>query len=109
VTQLPAPEVVASGGFALAPEGDRWIYAGALTFDNAAEVVEAAQALAFPKTGRVDLSGLERADSSALAALFALRRRAHAERRRLHFEHLPPALASLARVYGVDELLDAAR
>jgi phospholipid transport system transporter-binding protein len=95
----------AAGGFALSTDGTRWIYTGALTFDNAATVVEATRELSLPRSGRVDLAALEPADSSALAALFALKRRAHAERKHLVFESIPPGLLSLANVYGVESLL----
>ena len=93
------------GGFDVSDDGERWSYSGALTFDNAAAVVDASQALTLPRSGRVDLSLLEPADSSALAALLALKRRAHAERKHLVFESMPPGLVSLANVYGVESLL----
>jgi phospholipid transport system transporter-binding protein len=93
------------GGFAVSDDGGRWSYSGALTFDNAAAVVEASLALPLPRSGAVDLSLLDPADSAALAALFALKRRAHAERKHLVFESMPPGLVSLANVYGVEELL----
>jgi phospholipid transport system transporter-binding protein len=95
-----------AGGFAASDDGDRWVYSGALTFYNVSRVVDAARELPLPASGRVDLAALDHADSSALAALFALKRRARAEHKRLVFEHLPPGLASLATVYGVDSLLD---
>ena len=95
----------ASGAFVASDDLSRWTFQGALTFDNAAAVVEAASALELPMSGRVDLSGLGSVDSSALAVLFALKRRASADRRELVFEAVPPGLASLARVYGVDQLL----
>jgi phospholipid transport system transporter-binding protein len=94
-------------GFELAEDGERWRFAGSLTFENAAAVVEAARELKLPHSGRVDLAGLAHADSAALAALFALKRRAHAERKRLAFESMPPGLLSLARVYGVETLLES--
>jgi ABC-type transporter Mla MlaB component len=53
----------------------------------------------------VDLSGLEQADSSALAVMLALKRRAAASGARLQFASIPPGLATLASVYGVEELL----
>lgn len=92
--------------FVSSADGDRWIYQGALTFDNAAAVVAAARELPLPASGRIDLSGLEPADSAALAVLFALKRRAHAERSPLVFEGMPPGLQSLANVYGVESLLE---
>ena len=98
----------AGGAFEASSDGSRWTFTGALTFENAASVVAAARELALPTSGRVDLVGLDTADSSALAALFALQRLAGAERRRLVFENVPGSLISLAQVYGVAELLGTA-
>ena len=95
----------AVGGFAASEDGSHWTYSGALTFDNATSVIEASHGLALPRSGRVDLSALDPADSSALAALFALKRRAKAERKHLTFESIPAGLVSLATVYGVESLL----
>jgi ABC-type transporter Mla MlaB component len=47
------------------------------------------------------------ADSAALAVLLALRRRGEAEGRHLTFASAPPMLDSLARVYGIEEILAA--
>jgi phospholipid transport system transporter-binding protein len=87
-------------------DGDRWAFVGELAFDDAMSVVEAARALTLPDSGIIDLAGLKHADSSALAVMLALRRRAAAEgRRELRFTSVPPVLDSLAKVYGVDSLL----
>ncbi len=91
------------GTFAAA--GQSWTYTGALTFADAAAVLEATQALPLPESGVVDLAGLAHADSAALAVLLALKRRAAAERRTLAFTSMPATLDSLARVYGIDDLL----
>jgi phospholipid transport system transporter-binding protein len=93
------------GTFAVA--GDRWMFAGTLTFDDATAVLSAAARLAPPSSGIVDMSGLVHADSAALAVLLALKRRAAAEGRRLSFAAMPAALESLARVYGIEELVAA--
>ena len=90
---------------AFATEGERWTFTGALTFDDAMPVLEASGALPLPSSGVVDLSGVVHADSAALAVLLALRRRATAENRRLTFASVPPMLDSLARVYGIEEIL----
>ena len=100
-----APGTASSGAFVASADLSRWRFDGALTFDNAAAALEASSGLELPASGRVDLSALAPVDSSALAVLFALKRRAKAERRELLFEGIPPGLASLARVYGVHELL----
>jgi phospholipid transport system transporter-binding protein len=90
---------------AFTADGDRWRFDGTLTFDDATAVLDAAQALPLPPSGRVDMSGLAHADSAGLAVLLALMRRAEAERRTVVFEGMPPVLASLARVYGIEAIV----
>ena len=94
---------VPDGGFVAA--GDRWTYAGALTFANATAVFEASCKAALPVTGSVDLAGLGPADSTALAVMLALKRRAAREGKPLSFAAVPPGIVRLARVYGVRDLL----
>jgi len=96
-------EVAAAVGFVV--DGDAWRYRGGLTLDNAADVMAAADALPLPPSGIVDLGALAPADSSALAVVMALHRRAKAEGRPLHVANMPAALQSLAVVYGVDDLV----
>lgn len=85
--------------------GAGWRFSGALTFDDAAEVLKASRAIALPDTGAVDMSGLTHADSAALAVVIALKRRAAAEGRKLAIEGMPPSLHSLALAYGVEDLI----
>ncbi len=90
------------GGFIATKE--RWTFVGKLTFSDAAQVFEASRALALPASGIVDLTGLEQADSSALAVMLAISRRAAAEGVKLAFTSIPPGIHSLAHVYGVEEM-----
>lgn len=85
--------------------GAGWRFSGALTFDDAAEVLEASRPIALPDTGVVDMSGLTHADSAALAVVIALKRRAAAEGRTLAIEGMPASLHSLALAYGVEDLI----
>jgi phospholipid transport system transporter-binding protein len=94
---------VATGGFSASNDG--WLFAGALTLDDAAAVLEASQALPLPVSGVVDFSGLMHADSAALAVMIALKRRGTEEGRTLAIRNIPPSLRSLAAVYGIDDLL----
>ena len=55
----------------------------------------------------VDAGALATFDSSALAVLLECRRAAVLENRGFVVKALPPALASLAGLYGVQELLPA--
>ena len=86
-------------------ENDRWRLMGELTFDDAVAVFDAAKAIALPAADVVDLSGLTHADSSALAVVLAIKRRAAGEGRALVVEGVPSSLRSLAVVYGVADLL----
>ena len=91
------------GGFSASNDG--WIFGGALTLADAADVFAASSTLALPGNGIVDFSGLMQADSAALAVMIALKRRATAEGRALRVTGLPASLRSLAVVYGVEDLL----
>ncbi|MBS1169440.1 MAG: hypothetical protein H6R01_358 [Burkholderiaceae bacterium] len=52
-----------------------------------------------------DLARVEALDSVAVALLLAWQRAARARGVEIKFHHLPPALGSLAELYGVTELL----
>jgi phospholipid transport system transporter-binding protein len=93
----------AIGGFTASERG--WMFAGALTLDDAANVLAAAKTTPLPANGVVDLRGMMHADSSALAVIIALRRRAASEGRTLAIVGLPASLRSLAVVYGVEDLV----
>ena len=56
----------------------------------------------------IDCSACEPVDSAALAWLIELRKRARREQRPLHFEQLPTAIRSLARLSQVEDLLQLA-
>jgi phospholipid transport system transporter-binding protein len=83
---------------------DGWRFEGTLTMDTATAVMASADALPMPESGRVDFGGLTQGDSSALAVIMALRRRAISEKRALRVENVPTALMSLAVAYGVDDI-----
>ena len=81
--------------------------AGSLTMDSAATVLAISAEAALPATGVIDLKRVEAVDSAGVALLLAWKRRAAAEGKPLTFAHLPPSLASLAQLYGVEDLLVA--
>lgn len=96
---------VTSGGFAAVSGGARWVYAGALTFADAAGAFAATRAMPLPSAGLVDCAGIVAVDSAAVAVLLSLKRRAANEGKTIAFANVPPALTALATLYGVDTLL----
>jgi phospholipid transport system transporter-binding protein len=100
---------VAATGFSLDADGAAWRYRGALTFDNAAEAYAASQKLPLPTSGRVDLAQVTHLDSSALAVILAIMRRAGEAHLAISLVHVPAASVTLAKVYGVAELFTLAR
>jgi phospholipid transport system transporter-binding protein len=73
--------------------------------DSASALLEASAPRALPASGVVDLARVSRVDSAGVALLLAWKRRAAAEASALHFTGIPPSMASLAQLYGVQELL----
>lgn len=57
---------------------------------------------------RVDLAGVTDVDSTAVSLLLEWRREAARNGRRIEFENLPGNLTSLAKLYGVIDLLNPA-
>ena len=76
-----------------------------VTNENAGKLFE--QGIAAIRSGdlTVDLDGVATVDSAAVALLLAWQRAATAEGKRLTFKGIPPGLAALADLYGVDSLL----
>ena len=109
MTQSPQPTAPAEPvAQVLRADDGRWVLAGPLTIDNVAGVLAASVVVPLPATGRIDLKGVEPVDSAGVAALLEWKRRALAEGVELTFENVPPTMASLAELYGVDELLSPA-
>ena len=88
-------------------EGERWMPAGSLTVDSTATVLAISAEAELPAAGVIDLERVEAVDSAGVALLLAWKRRAAGEGKPLTFAHLPPSLASLSQLYGVEDLLVA--
>ena len=76
-----------------------------LTFQNARAVLEQGCAAIRGGETEIDLSGVQAADSSAVAVLLAWQRIARKQGSTLTYRNIPAGLHSLADVYGVDSLL----
>ena len=90
-------------------EGGRLVLSGPVTLANVAQVLEEGRRHLAEGAATVDLGEVSELDSSALALLLAWLREAKAAGRALAFTNLPEALRTIARLYGVEDLLPAAR
>jgi len=88
-------------------EGERMVVSGALTLANVAAVLREGSAAIGEGVSTVDLGEVGELDSSALALLLAWMREAKRLDRNLAFANLPQGLTTIARLYGVAELLSA--
>ena len=89
-------------------EGDRLVVSGPLTLASVAATLGEGKAAIGAGARSIDLGEVGELDSSALAVLLAWLREAKRLDRDLVFTNLPQGLATIARLYGVAELLPAA-
>ncbi len=88
-------------------EGERLIVSGSLTLASVAAALSEGNAAIAEGVQTVDLAEVGELDSSALALLLAWLREAKRQNRSLVFANLPQGLTTIARLYGVAELLPA--
>jgi phospholipid transport system transporter-binding protein len=88
-------------------EGERLIVSGSLTLASVAAALREGNAAIDDGVRTVDLAEVGELDSSALALLLAWLREARRQNRSLAFANLPQGLTTIARLYGVAELLPA--
>lgn len=85
---------------------------GELSFTTVPHVWKAARRLIADEQGasemRLDLAGVERADSAGVALLLEWLREAHRLGLRLRLENVPEQMLAIARVSGVEELIGPA-
>jgi len=89
-------------------DGRKMVVSGPVTLTNAAQVLEQGRQYLAEGVGAVDFGEVTEVDSSALALALAWLRDARAAKREIAFANLPEALQTLARLYGVEELLPLA-
>lgn len=79
--------------------------ATSITNENAAALIEAGNAAIRAGDLTIDLSAVTQVDSAAVALLLQWQREGAAVGRTVAFVSVPPALCSLAALYGMDEVL----
>lgn len=88
-------------------EGNRCRIAGAVTVDSVGALLRELQPRLEKGVDTLDFSGVETADSAALALIFSAMRQARQSGRTLTCTGLPASFTTLAELYGVSELLPA--
>lgn len=89
-------------------ESGRMVLSGAVTLSNVAALLEEGRRHIDEGVRTVDLGEVNEMDSAALALLLAWLREAKARGHELEFARLPESLRTIARLYGVDELIPIA-
>ena len=89
-------------------DGARMMLAGPVTLANVASVLEEGRRHLQAGVRQVDLGEVTEMDSALLALLLAWLREAREGQREIAFANLPESLQTIARLYGVEELLPAA-
>jgi phospholipid transport system transporter-binding protein len=85
----------------------RCVLKGAVNIENALSLREEGLRLFTAQEVTLDLGAVTEVDSTALSLLFEWRRAALAANRSIRYVNLPENLTSLARLYGVTELVAA--
>jgi phospholipid transport system transporter-binding protein len=88
-------------------EGDRMVVGGPVTLANVTQVLTEGLAQIENGVRTVDLGEVTELDSSLVAALLAWMREARHHDAELGFINLPGGLTTIAKLYGVDQLLPA--
>lgn len=83
--------------------------ASSITTENAAALLDAGRAAIHAGDLSFDLASVKQVDSAAVALLLAWQREASAKNGCIALANVPPALASLASLYGVNRLLGCAQ
>ena len=87
-------------------EGNCWRVSGPMTVEIANALLEESGALAMPS--EIDLNQVSEVDTTAISMLFEWQRKAQAQNNKITFLNLPDNLVSLARLYGVSDLIPQA-
>ena len=91
----------------IACEGRCCRIAGAVTVDSVGSLLRELQPHLAQQVDTLDFSGVEAADSAALALIFSAMRQARQSGRSLSCTGMPASFITLAELYGVAELLPA--
>ncbi|MBC7787055.1 MAG: STAS domain-containing protein [Methylophilaceae bacterium] len=84
---------------------EQWLLSGDVVFANASMLLSESIALNFTQPTTIDFKEVTDVDTSAISLILEWERRAKVEKASIKFINFPQNLVSLAKLYGVDEII----
>ncbi len=88
-------------------EKNQWQLSGDLTIEKIPAIIELINKQKLDKKTTIDFSKVTSIDTSTLSLIFELQRQAKKTQSQFIFKNLPKNLNSLAKLYGVEDLVSS--
>jgi phospholipid transport system transporter-binding protein len=88
-------------------EKNQWQFSGDLTIEKIPAIIELINKQKLDKKTTIDFSKVTSIDTSTLSLIFELQRQAKKTQSQFVFKNLPKNLNSLAKLYGVEDLVSS--
>jgi len=88
-------------------EKNQWQFSGDLTIEKIPAIIELINKQKLDKKTTIDFSKVTSIDTSTLSLIFELQRQAKKTQSQFIFKNLPKNLNSLAKLYGVEDLVSS--
>ena len=88
-------------------EKKQWQLSGDLTIEKIPAIIELINKQKLDKKTTIDFSKVTSIDTSTLSLIFELQRQAKKTQSQFFFKNLPKNLNSLAKLYGVEDLVSS--
>ncbi|HAP04855.1 MAG TPA: hypothetical protein DCQ72_03760 [Methylophilaceae bacterium] len=88
-------------------EKNQWKLSGDITIEKIPSLIDLIKKQKIDKKTTIDLSKVTSIDTSTLSLIFELQRQAKKTQSQFIFKNLPKNLNSLAKLYGVEDLVSS--
>ncbi len=88
-------------------EKNQWKLSGDITIEKIPSLIDSIKKQKIDKKTTIDLSKVTSIDTSTLSLIFELQRQAKKTQSQFIFKNLPKNLNSLAKLYGVEDLVSS--
>mgnify|MGYP003351889528 FL=1 len=88
-------------------EKNQWRLSGDITIEKIPSLIDLIKKQKIDKKTTIDLSKVTSIDTSTLSLIFELQRQAKKTQSQFIFKNLPKNLNSLAKLYGVEDLVSS--